>query len=416
MESGKISKISNGITVVSHEINSVESATIGFWVKAGGFSEEKEVHGISHFLEHMAFKGTERRSARDIAEEIESVGGYLNAYTSRDVTAYHAKVLKDDIPLALDIVSDILFYPTFLSEEMERERGVILQEIGQSIDTPDDIIFDHFQNVAFPDQPMGRPILGTADIVSRLSTDDLRSYRAKNYTTDSIILSAAGNISHDKLVELAEKYVSNVPNSSRDKINISPSYEGGYYFDERLKLEQSHVILGFEGVKYTDPNYYTAALFSSILGEGMSSRLFQEVREKRGLVYSVYSFTSNYKDAGLFGMYAATSPSKVIELLDVAYDEVRKMRSGISTKEFNRTKAQFKSGLLMSLESTSSTCDQIASQTVLFDKPVHIHDVLNKIDAVTIDEIEAYTDQLLSSRPTLISVGAADCRSWYEAL
>ena len=416
MESGKISKISNGITVVSHEIGSVESATIGFWVKAGGFSEEKEVHGISHFLEHMAFKGTERRSARDIAEEIESVGGYLNAYTSRDVTAYHAKVLKDDIPLALDIVSDILFYPTFLSEEMERERGVILQEIGQSIDTPDDIIFDHFQNIAFPDQPMGRPILGTADIVSRLSTDDLRAYRAQNYTTDSIILSAAGNISHDKLVELAEKYAGNVPNSAREKVDINPHYEGGYHFDERLKLEQSHVILGFEGVKYTDPNYYTAALFSSILGEGMSSRLFQEVREKRGLVYSVYSFTSNYKDAGLFGMYAATSPSKVIELLDVAYEEVQKMRKGISTKEFNRTKAQFKSGLLMSLESTSSTCDQIASQTVLFDKPVAMQDVLKKIDAVTIDEIEAYTDQLLASRPTLISVGAADCRAWYEAL
>lgn len=416
MLNAKLSKIDNGITVVSQEMASVESVTLGFWVKAGGISETKEKHGISHYLEHMAFKGTNKRTARQIAEEIESVGGYLNAFTSRDVTAYHAKVLKEDIDLALDILSDILKNPTFLPEEMERERGVILQEISQTNDTPDDIIFDHFQNCAFPDQPMGRPILGIADIVSNISTDDLREYRTKNYTSDAIILSAAGNIQQEKLVKFAETYVGDISQSTAHKDGITPKYEGGYFFDERPKLEQSHVVLGFNGVKYTDPDYYTASLFSSILGEGMSSRLFQEIREKRGLVYSVYSFMSNYKDAGLFGVYAATSPSKVHELLDVVCEEINKMRKGITQKEFKRTRVQYKASLLMSRESTSSTCDQIASQTVLFGHPIPDQDVIDRINAVSIEDIEAYTDKLLSSKPTLVSVGNMDCTAWYDAL
>lgn len=412
----KLSKIDNGITIVTHETDSVESVSLGYWVTAGGITEEKSHHGISHYLEHMAFKGTNLRTAKDIAEEIESVGGYLNAFTSRDVTAYQSKVLKEDIDLSVDILSDILVNPTFLSEEMERERGVILQEIKQSQDTPDDIIFDHFQNTAFPDQPMGRPILGTAEIVSHITTDDLRKYRSENYTTDSIILAAAGNVSHEKLLDLANKYIGHIQNTEKKCNKIEPVYVGGHFFDERPKLEQSHVILGFNGLNYSDKDYYTSALFSSILGEGMSSRLFQEIREKRGLVYSVYSFTSNYRDAGLFGIYAATSPSKLEELLDVAYAEIQKMHKNISIKEFERTKAQYKSELLMSQESTSVTCDQVASQTVLFNRPISNHEILEKINAVTIDMIEAYTERLLSSKPTLIIVGNNDCKQWYERL
>lgn len=414
MENVKQSKLNNGITLVTHDTDAVESVSLGYWVKAGGVTEEREKHGISHYLEHMAFKGTNVRTAKQIAEEIESVGGYLNAFTSRDVTAYQSKVLKDDVELSVDILSDILIHPTFLAEEMEKERSVILQEIKQSQDTPDDIIFDYFQDVAFPDQPMGRPILGTSDIVSNITTDDLRKYRSENYTTDSIILSAAGNISHEKMIELANKYTGDLQFSVKPHKSINPVYVGGHFFDERPKLEQSHVILGFNGVNYSDKDYYTSALFSSILGEGMSSRLFQEIREKRGLVYSVYSFTSNYCDAGLFGIYAATSPSKLEELLDVAYAEIHKMHSNISNKEFERTKAQYKSELLMSQESTSVTCDQLASQTVLFNRPIPNCEILDKINAVTIDMIEAYTERLLSSKPTLIIIGNNDCKQWYD--
>lgn len=413
MEQAKLSTLDNGITVVTQEVDSVESASLGFWVKAGSCKETEDTQGISHFLEHMAFKGTIRRTARQIAEEIESVGGSMNAFTSRDITAYYAKVLKDDFETALDILSDILVNPTFANDELERERGVILQEINQTIDTPDDIIFDHFQNTAFPNQSIGRPILGTPEVVSRISADDLRSHRAKHYTADSIVFSAAGNVKHERIVELLQKYVGQVKTPRSVDQNITPSYRGGYYADYRPKLEQTHLIYGFNGLSYLSEDYYTAALFSSILGEGMSSRLFQEVREKRGWVYSIYSFTSSYKDAGLFGVYTSTSPEKVEQLLDIVRSEIASMHS-ISSKEFDRTKAQYKAALLMNRESTSATCDQIASQTILFGAPLSNDNILKKIDAVTPDMIVAYTDKLTTHNASLIVVGGSDCRAWYD--
>lgn len=416
MKNEKVLKLNNGISVVSKEIDCVESVSLGFWVKAGGVSEVLSNHGISHYIEHMAFKGTATRSAREIAEQIESVGGYLNAYTSRDVTAYHAKVLKRDIELALDILSDIIFNPSFIEDEMEKERNVILQEINQTIDAPDDIIFDHFQRIAFQEQSMGRPILGSIENVSRMTTDDLREYRAQNYTTDSIVFSAAGNVQETTVFDLVQKYAGNELATQRKFCDIKPRYDGGYFFDERCELEQTHVILGYNGVSYLDADYYTATLFSSILGNGMSSRLFQEIREKRSLVYSVYSFISSYMHGGMFGIYAATSPTKLEELLDVTFSEICKMRKGITKAEFERTKAQYRADLLMSHESTSATCDQRASQTILFGAPILNDEIIKKIDEVTIDMVEQYTDTLLSSRPTLVTVGNKDCSNWYSSL
>lgn len=413
MEQAKLATLDNGITVVTQEIDSVESASLGFWVKAGSCKEAEDTQGISHFLEHMAFKGTTRRTARQIVEEMESVGGSMNAFTSRDITAYYAKVLKDDFEMALDILSDILVNPTFADEELERERGVILQEINQTIDTPDDIIFDYFQDVAFPNQSIGRPILGTPEVVSGISADDLRRHRAKHYTADSIVFSSAGNVTHERVVELLQKYVGGVKTPKSFEQNITPNYRGGYYADYRPKLEQTHLIYGFNGLSCLSEDYYTAALFSSILGEGMSSRLFQEVREKRGLVYSIYSFTSNYKDAGLFGVYTSTSPEKTEQLLDIVRDEIASMHS-ISLKEFDRAKAQYKASLLMGRESTSATCDQIATQTILFGAPLSNDDILKKINDVTPDMIVAYTDKLTAHRPSLIVVGGSDCKAWYD--
>ncbi len=401
----KISKTSKGITVVSQEINTVSSATLGFWINAGNTTETGNSYGISHFLEHMLFKGTKSRSAKQIAEEIENVGGYMNAYTSRNVTAYHAKVLKENVDLAADVLSDMIVNSTFPNEELERERNVVLQEISQTNDDPSDIIFDHFQNISFPNQTIGMPILGTEEIVSKITANDLDCYMKKFYTSPSIVFSVAGNCSHDQALEIVERYTQNIPTHNPVKPEISTNYVGGKFSDKRKELEQTHVILGYKGIESTNEKIYIASLFSSILGGGMSSRLFQEIREKRGLVYSIYSFNSNYRETGLFGVYAATSPEKVDELLSVVCDEINKMKTSITKEEFERTKMQYKANMLMSREVTASICEQNASQTILFGKPLEISSVLDKINCISIDMIEEYANDLTKSDISTVTVG-----------
>ena len=399
-----LTELDNGLRVVTKSIDNFESVVLGYWVEAGAVCEDDTNNGISHFLEHMAFKGTTTRTAKQIAEAIESVGGYSNAYTSRETTAFHARVLKDDKNVAIDILSDIMQNPTFQKEELERERGVILQEISQTNDTPDDIIFDYFQNVAFPNQPMGHPILGPTKIVSKITSDDLRAYRDQYYNADNMLFCAAGNISHEEVLDYASKYFSNFSRKKTKVHDKEYTYKGGLYSDVR-DLEQSHAIIGFKGVPSLSEDYYKMAIFSSILGGGMSSRLFQEVREKRGLVYSVYSFTSSYKRNGLFGIYAATSKDKLTELATVATAELLNMRDDITEKEFNRTKTQFKASLLMSQENCASVCEQIANQTIIFGRPLKREDILAKIDAVTIEDIKKLADKVVSSNASVITVG-----------
>ncbi|MBE6447609.1 MAG: insulinase family protein [Alphaproteobacteria bacterium] len=407
MKNVKLTRLDNGLRVVTKSLDNFESVMLGYWVKAGAACETKENNGISHFLEHMAFKGTSSRTAKQIAEEIESVGGYLNAYTSRETTAFHAKLLKDDRHIAIDILSDILQNPTFANIELERERGVILQEISQTNDTPDDIIFDHFQDVAFPNQSMGRSILGPVDVVSAITANDLRKYRNRFYNADNIIFGAVGNISHDEILEYADKYFHNFGNVKTPELLSVYDYKGGCYSDVR-DLEQAHIILGFNGISSVSEDFYALAIFSSILGGGMSSRLFQEVREKRGLVYSVYSFSSSYSRNGLFGVYAATSPDKLSELVDVASVELMKMSENISEDEFNRTKAQFKAGLLMSQESNSSMCEQIVNQTMIFGRPLTRDEILTKIDKVSIDDVKRLTKKITASNTSIITVGKCE--------
>lgn len=400
----KLTQLDNGLRVVSKKLENFDSVVLGYWVNTGSVCERVSEGGISHFLEHMVFKGTKSRTAKQIAEEIESVGGLINAYTSKEVTAYHVKVLKEDKKIALDIVSDLLQNSTFPLEELERERGVVLQEISQTNDTPDDVIFEHFQRVAFPDQALGRPVLGPAEVVSKISADDLFNYRNKFYGTGNIVLSAAGAIDQDELIDLASPYLKNFSDDCTKFESNEYIYQGGIYSDIR-DLEQTHVIFGFNGVSSTDLDYYTQAIFSSILGGGMSSRLFQEVREKRGLVYSVYTFSSSYRQNGLFGIYAATSPEKLQELAEVVAAEVLKMQDSITAEEFQRTKAQFKASLLMSQESNSNLCDRIANQTIIFGHPIENQKILEKIDAVTIDDIHRIAKKVSTSPATIIAVG-----------
>lgn len=398
-----VTRLANGIRVATDTMDSVESVSLGVWVDVGTRHERPEVNGVAHLLEHMAFKGTERRSAYDIAAEIEAVGGHLNAYTSRENTAYYAKVLAEDVPLALDIVSDILRRPTFDEEELRRERAVVLQEIGQAADTPDDCIFDYFQAAAFPDQALGRPVLGTGEIVRRLDRATLKGYMGQYYGGESSVVVAAGKVEHERFVELAAAAFEGYPAVAKAEVE-SARYAGGDCREPR-DLEQVHLLLGFDSVGYLDADYYTAMVYSTLLGGGMSSRLFQEVREKRGLVYSIYSFASSYRDGGLFGIYAGTGESEVEDLLPVVCDELGKSVAAIAEDELLRARAQIKAGILMSLESSSARCEQLAQQILVYGRPLTVPEVVERIEAVDPAALRRFAGRLLKSAPTLASLG-----------
>ncbi len=399
----KVSILANGLRVATDRIDTIDTVSLGLWVDVGTRHEPAEINGVAHFLEHMAFKGTERRSARDIAEEIEAVGGHLNAYTSRESTAYYAKVLKEDAPLALDILSDILQHSVFDPTELERERTVILQEIGQANDTPDDIIFDHFQATAYPDQPLGRPVLGSPEIIKRLSREAVTAYLHDHYGAERMVLSVAGNIEHARVVDLAEKLLSGLPRERA--VTATPAnYTGGERRMER-DLEQLHLVLGFPGLTLADPDYYAAAVLSTAFGGGMSSRLFQEVREKRGLVYTIHSFAHSYRDGGLFGIYAGTGEDEAGELMPVLCEETAKLADGFEPVELQRAKAQMKAGLLMSLESSSARCEQLAQHMLIHGTPFDPADLVQRIDAVDDAAIGRVVAAWRAAPPTLVALG-----------
>lgn len=398
-----ISTIANGLRVVSHRMAAVETVSIGVWAHAGTRHERAEVNGIAHMLEHMAFKGTRRRSARAIAEEIEAVGGHLNAYTSREFTAYYATVLKGDETLALDILSDILQHSVFDKEELERERAVILQEIGQANDTPDDVIFELFQETAFPNQPIGRPVLGSIELIREMPRDALTSYMGEHYIAGRMVVAAAGNLDHDQLVAEVEEAFSDIATGA-DTAQEPACYAGGEVRQNR-DLEQVHLALGFEGVSFSDPDYFALSVMSTMLGGGMSSRLFQEVREELGLVYTIYSFTTSYLDGGLLGVYAGTGEDEAETVVPVICGILGGLAGTVSDDELKRAKAQIKAGILMSLESTASRCEQLARQILVFGRPLPPDEVSSQIDAVGRDAIDTIARRLLGRTPTFAALG-----------
>ena len=409
-----ITRLSNGLLVATDRMEAVETVSLGVWVGAGTRNERPEVNGIAHMLEHMAFKGTARRSAQAIAEEIEAVGGQINAYTSREQTAYYVKVLAGDTPLAVDILGDILQNSTFEPAELERERTVILQEIGQAKDTPDDIIFDHFQAAAFPDQPMGRAVLGTADIIRHLKRPALFDYLGAEYGAGRMILAAAGRLDHDAIVELAQRAFGNL--RGNDATRLEPAlYKGGDMREER-DLEQLHIVLGFKGIALDDPDFYPSSALSTLLGGGMSSRLFQEVREKRGLAYSIYAFGASYSDAGIFGGYAGTSENDAKELVSVIAGEMRAVAGKVTTAELARARAQLKASTLMALESTGARCERLAQNLMVYGRIVPVEEIVTKIDAIDEASVERVAARLLTSAPTVAAVGPLSQLGDYGAI
>jgi predicted Zn-dependent peptidase len=401
----RVTRLPSGLTVVTERMDRVETVSLGAYVASGTRHELAEENGASHFLEHMAFKGTERRSATAIAEEIEAVGGHINAYTAREQTAFYVKLLKEDMALGTDIIGDILSHSSFDPGELERERGVILQEIGQANDTPDDIIFDHFQETAFPGQPMGRPVLGTEPRIRGMKRDVLMAYMRRHYASANTVVAAAGNLEHDRFLALVQRHFADLPVESPPPA-LPGRYEGGE-FREARELDQVHIVLGFPSVGYADRDYYPAMLLSTLLGGGMSSRLFQEVREKRGLVYSIYSFPAPYIDGGLFGIYAGTGESEAAELMPVVLDELHKVQSSVSDTELARARAQVKAGLLMSLESTGSRCEQLARQIQVFGRVIPTAETVAKIEAVTQADVQRAAARIFRAAPTLAAMGPA---------
>jgi len=398
-----IHKLKSGLTVITDYIDTVETVSVGMWNKVGARNEHEKVNGVAHLLEHMAFKGTVNRTALDIAKEVEMVGGAVNAYTSREVTAYYMKVLKEDLGLSVDIISDILQNSTFDAKELDRERGVILQEIGMYLDTPDDVVFDKWQEVAYPNQPMGRSILGKSEIIKSISRDQVEGFMKSFYRPDRMAFSVSGNFQEEQVLDLAEKHFNNLPHGEDDH---SPKafYKGGEFRQEK-ELEQVNIILGFEGVDFYSDLYYPTAVYSTVLGSGMSSRLFQEIREKRGLVYSVSSYTSSFSDSGIFGVYAGTGQKEVKELIPVLCDQLNISAKNFTSEELQRAKAQFKASLLMGQESTSRRCRSNASKYLMHSKIISHEEIISKIDAVQLDDLERARLNILKSNITLSSIG-----------
>ncbi|MGH1417838.1 MAG: M16 family metallopeptidase [Hyphomicrobiaceae bacterium] len=405
MTTPRVTTLANGLRVVTHHMPHLETVSLGVWVATGARHEQPHEHGISHLLEHMAFKGTKTRSALQIAEEIEQVGGDLNAATSLETTAYYARVLKGDDRLALNVLSDILLNATFDEDELLREKDVILQEIAGSQDSPEDVVYDLVQEAAYPGQAVGRTILGTPDSVTSLTTDDLRGFLAKHYGPQNLVVSAAGTVSHDAICEQAAELFGAMPQSN-PRERLSAIYHGGARAWDR-GFEQSHVVIGFDSPSVHEDGFYAAQVFSGLFGGGMSSRLFQEIRENRGLCYSIYSSAWGLSDSGMFTIYAGTANEMVSELVHVVSGELEKVaENGVSEKEIRRAKAQMKAGLLMSLESSSARAEQMARHLLIYGKLRSSEELIANVDSVTEQSVQAFARRLMAAAPSVGVVGA----------
>lgn len=398
--------LENGLTVATDCIPNFETVSVGIFVKVGSVNEDVNLCGVSHFVEHMAFKGTEKRSSLEISESIESVGGHINAYTGKEITAFYAKVLKDDMELAVDVITDIVQNSTFDNCEFENERGVIIQEIKQMNDTPDEVVFEAFQGKCFDNEALGRPILGSISNIDRFQPQDLKDYLKTNYSSAKMILAASGNVDHDSFVSFAEKYTHKMHDFTTDSPDIQ-KYQGGFIHKEK-NLEQRHIIFGYEGCRHEDARKYDLFVLSTIMGGGMSSRLCQEVREKRGLAYSVYSYVSNYQNTGVFGVYAGCDISKSLEVVKVIRDEILKASDNISEAEIEKAKKQIKSSLLMGLESSSSRMERMAHQYLVYGRFFTSDEIISLVNSVTTDSVRNTLRNMINTPPTLAIVGSGE--------
>lgn len=409
-------QLSNGITVLTETLPHVESVALGVWVNSGSRNEHAGEHGIAHLLEHMAFKGTSRRSAEDIAVEIENVGGEINAATSVETTAYYARVLKEDVGLATDIVCDILRDSLFDENELEREKHVIIQELGAATDTPDDIVFDRFTETAYAGQPVGRSVLGTRETIQGFSSAQLRDYMAREYGADRMIAVAAGAVDHDQFVREIEQRLGDVGSHGGVEQPVSAFYTGGDFRETRDLLD-AQILLGFEGRPFLGRDFYASQVLATLLGGGMSSRLFQEIRERRGLCYSISAFHWSFSDTGLFGIHAATGEEDIAELLPVILHEIERLPHSMETAEIDRARAQLRASLLMSGESVMARASQIARQFLMHGRVVPRQETLDRLDDISLDRIVDLAERTFRGDvPTLAAIGPLAPLMSYEEI
>lgn len=399
-----VTTLPGGLRVATRTMPHVNSLSVGIWVMAGARDETETETGIAHMLEHMAFKGTRRRSARDIAIEVENVGGYMNAHTSREETAYYLRLLPEYLDMGIDILSDILTEPAMPEDEIERERGVIIQEIGQSQDTPDDIVFDMFADAAYGGHGLGRPILGSVDSVSQFGAADLRGFMDRYYGAGQMLVVASGAIDHEIFVKKIEDRLGGLAPASQTQ-RTAPAWQGGRRIAQR-DLEQTHIVVGLPSFGARDPRRYAMMVLSTLFGGGMSSRLFQEVREKRGLCYSIFSFASMYGDSGHFGIYAGTSADQVNEMLSVTASELADLAGNVGTDELERAKAQLRASLVMARESVAGSGEALARHVTLFGAPIDDADVLDGISAIDGQRVSAVAAEMVQGRaPVVAAIG-----------
>ncbi|HZD40693.1 MAG TPA: pitrilysin family protein [Terriglobales bacterium] len=384
--------LDNGIRVVSQTMPDHRSVSLGIWVENGSRHESHQENGISHFIEHLLFKGTERRTAAQIAEEMDAVGGVLNAFTAKEHTCYYAKVLDENLPLAIDLLTDIFLHSMFDGDEIERERSVILQEISQVEDTPDDYVHDLFNLDFFKDHPLGRPICGRSETVSNFRREDFLNFFHARYRPGRVIVSAAGRLDHERLAAEMAKRLGHVENRALETAGASegealPTTQKGV-FKHVKSLEQVHLCLGVAGIHQSHPQRYIAYVLNTMLGGGMSSRLFQEIREKRGKAYSVYSFMSTYRDTGYLGVYAGTSIDSVEEVVDLILKQLRQLAAGeVNEDEIQRTQGQLVGSMMLGLESTDSWMSHIARNEIYFGQSITPDEICRNIRRVTRDQV-----------------------------
>ena len=400
----RVTNLPSGLAIVTEAMAHVKTAAIGVFVAAGSRHESAGEHGLSHFIEHMAFKGTRRRSARDIAEAIENVGGDLNAETGVERTSYFARLLGADAPLALDVLGDILTDSQFDAGELEREKNVVVQEIGAVEDTPDDLVFDLLTETAWPEQPIGRPILGTRERVGGFDRRAIDGYLEQRYSSGATLVAAAGAVEHDAIVELAEASLEGLPRAQTP--TETPAVYRGGEIKLRRRLEQTHIAVGFEGRPADSPDHDAAHVFAAAVGGGMSSRLFQEVREKRGLAYAIHAFHWGFSDTGLFGFYAGSADSDVAEVLAASLDCLAEAAAAVSEAEVERAKAQMKVSMLAALEQPGARVHQLARQMQVYGRPFGLDDMLARLEAVTVEGVRKTGSAMLRSQPTVAAIGA----------
>ena len=401
----QIHRLTNGFTIAAEPMAGVETIAVGLHVDCGARHEEARSNGLAHLFEHMVFKGAGGRSAREISEAVENVGGYLNAYTSRDQTAFQARLLGEHIGLGIELIGDMIRKPHFDPGDLAREKDVVLQELGEARDLPDDIINDHFHSTAWPGQAFGRPVLGDEETIAAIGVDDLHGWTSRHYRPDGMVLAVAGKIDMDRLVALAEARFGDLAPAPRPVAEVA-RYAGGS-FVERRRLESAHIMFGWEGVSYFDADYYPLLLFSQAAGEGSSSRLFQSIREDRGLAYSVGSSVAAWRDTGMLTVYLATARREAQNATDLARDLLREAALSLTEVELARAKAQIRATILMALESVQSRADRLGFQTLVHGAPLDPAEIVAKIDGCTLEAVRAIGARLTAGRETLATVGPA---------